>query len=77
MLEDKVKHKGILNVFISISIIHFVIALPSIAMAITESGVIDHHPVKSNTNFYLKQIAHQETVKPYRYYLDGDKLYYQ
>lgn len=30
-----------------------------------------------NNNRYLNRIAHQETIKPYRYYLDGDKLYYQ
>ncbi|WP_048345041.1 hypothetical protein [Limosilactobacillus mucosae] len=46
----------------------------SLASATFVNGVIDH-PVSSNS--YLKRIAHQETIKPYRYYLDGDKLYYQ
>ena len=72
-LEDKLESFSI--AMLKIAMISIIATVVSLAFALIVSAGFSDHPV--NPNSYLSRIAHQKTVKPYRYYLDGDKLYYQ
>lgn len=58
-------------------IVPWIVALSIFGFVCLNGFYSMHTNHQINNNRYLNRIAHQETVKPYRYYLDGNKLYYQ
>lgn len=63
--------------FITITLLCWIVALSIFGFVVFNSFYDMHTNHQINNNRYLNHIAHQETIKPYRYYLDGDNLYYQ
>ncbi len=72
-LKDKMESFSV--AMLKIAMISIITTVVSLAFAFIVSSSFSNQSVSSSS--YLNRIAHQETVKPYRYYLDGDKLYYQ